>query len=153
MPKVPIAIAGIGNAASAFVQFLAYYQAEKRNEKVLGGLSVSDIEVVAAFDVTEAKVGKDLSEAIFAEPNNCPVFVDVPETGVIVQKGPVEDGVGDLLAKVVKISDKPSVDVAQVLKDTNAEILINLLPSGVKKATEVYAQAAIDAECAFVQCL
>jgi myo-inositol-1-phosphate synthase len=116
----------------------------------LGGLTPKDIEVVAAFDVDERKVGKDLAEAIFAKPNNAPKVTDVSVTKVIVQKGPLMDGVGDSTRKVVQISKAPDVEVAKILKQAGAEVVLNLLPSGAAKASEFYAEQALAAGCAFV---
>jgi myo-inositol-1-phosphate synthase len=116
----------------------------------LGGLTPSDIQVVAAFDVDERKVGKDLAQALFAPPNNAPKVADVPPTGVTVQKGPLLDGVGDSAKTVVVISKAQDPDVAAVLKQAEAEIVVNLLPSGAAKASEFYAAQALAAGCGFI---
>ena len=153
MPKVKIALIGVGNCASALVQGLRYYGDSDRTglrNPSLAGLTPNDVEVVAAFDVDERKVGRDLAEAVFAEPNNAPKVAEVPETGIVVQKGPLLDGVGDSTRAVVKISGKPDSDVAQALKQSGAEIAINLLPSGAAKASEFYAEQALAAGCGFV---
>ncbi len=157
MNSIKVALVGIGNCASALVQGVEYYKDAKMNDDVIGlshpdfaGYHVSDIEFVAAFDVAESKVGKDLADAIFAEPNNVMRFADVPKTGVTVLRGPVLDGVDDLLKAIVKISDEPEVDVVQALKDSGAEIVLNLIPGSSEKATAFYAQAALEAGCAFV---
>ncbi len=155
MPKIKVALAGVGNCASAFVQGLYYYTifTEKpvglRNQQ-LGGYGPSDIQIVAAFDVDKRKVGKDLNEAIFAPPNNAPRIIDIPNTGVAVQKGPELDGIGKSAQKIIQSSIQPDVNVVQVLRETNAEILINLLPSGATKASRYYAQQALTAKCAFI---
>ncbi|MCX8150652.1 MAG: inositol-3-phosphate synthase [Candidatus Bathyarchaeota archaeon] len=157
MPKTKIALIGVGNCASALVQGLQFYsKIEKENDYVglrypsLGGLTPKDLQIVAAFDIAEHKVGKDLSEAIFAKPNNAPKVVKVPKTGVIVQKGPLLDGVGESTRHLIQFSTAKEVDVASVLKKSDAEIVVNLLPSGATKASEWYAEQALTAECGFV---
>jgi myo-inositol-1-phosphate synthase len=116
----------------------------------LAGLSPKDIEVVAAFDVDERKVGKDLSEAIFANPNNAPKVSDVQSTGVNVNKGPLLDGVGKSTKAIIQVSNAPDSNVAKILKDAGAEVMVNLLPSGAAKASQWYAEQALAAGCAFV---
>jgi myo-inositol-1-phosphate synthase len=119
----------------------------------LGGYSVSDIEVVAAFDVHADKVGRDLSEAIYCAPNNTLRFADVPHTGVTVQRGPVLDGIGAYVADMVPLSDAPEVDVAAVLRESGAEVLVNYLPVGSEAATRTYMEAALAAGCGVVNCI
>ena len=157
MPKIKVAIAGIGNCASALVQGLHYYHnAETEEESIglqhlfLGGFHPRDIQIVAAFDIDSRKVGRDLSEAIFAEPNKAPKLVEVPWQNLTVKKGPVLDGVSRALRNVVQVSLEPETDVAKELEYSNAEILVNLLPSGAVKASEWYAEQAIKAGCAFI---
>ena len=157
MPKVKVALIGVGNCASSFIQGIQYYgKLEKPQDSVglrnpvLAGLSPKDIQVVAAFDVDERKVGKDLSLAIFAQPNNAPKVSDVPVTGVKVSKGPLLDGVGKSTKAIIQVSNAPDADVAKVLKAAGAEVLVNLLPSGATKATQWYAEQALLAGCAFV---
>ena len=157
MAKIKVALAGVGNCASGFVQGLHYYKYSEDEKSavglrrlVLGGYHPRDIEVVSAFDIDSRKVGKDLSEAVFAEPNNTLKIAQVPELGVSVQKGQILDGVGKYLKDIVKIDSSPEVDVAQVLKESGAEILVNLLPSGATKASRWYAEQALKAGCAFV---
>jgi myo-inositol-1-phosphate synthase len=123
MPKVKVALVGVGNCASAFIQGLQYYMKSTKSEDcvglrnpVLAGLSPKDITVVAAFDVDARKVGKDLSEAIFAAPNNAPKVADVPPSGVKVNKGPLLDGVGESTAAIIQVSKTADADVAKVLK-------------------------------------
>ena len=160
MGRIRVAIAGVGNCASALIQGVFYYQNAKDDEQIpgllypnFGGYRVSDIEFVAAFDVDDRKVGKDLSEAIFSPPNNTRVFAKVPKLGVEVMKGPVMDGVGKYLKDVIPISPKEPVDVAQVLKDVKADMLVNYLPVGSEEAVRWYAQQALDAGVAFVNCM
>src|SRR5208283_2556145 len=157
LPKVKVALIGVGNCASAFIQGIQYYGKLEKPEDyiglrnpVLAGLSPNDIEVVAAFDVDERKVGKDLSEAIFAKPNNAPMVSSVPSTSVKVSKGPLLDGVGESTKAIVQVSSAPDVNAAKVLKEAGAEVMVNLLPSGAAKASQWYAEQAIAARCAFV---
>ncbi len=157
VPKVKVALIGVGNCASAFIQGIQYYSKFQKSEDfvglrnpVLAGLSPKDIEVVAAFDVDERKVGKDLSEAIFALPNNAPKVADVPLTGVKVNKGPLLDGLGNSSKAIVKVSNVTDVYVVKVLKDSGAEIMVNLLPSGATQTSQWYAEQALAAGCGFV---
>jgi myo-inositol-1-phosphate synthase len=151
-----VALVGVGNCASALVQGLRYYG--DRNAKeciglrniVLGGFRSSDIEVVAAFDIDERKVGKDLSEAVFAQPNNAPKLVDLAMSNVIVSKGPVLDGVGEYTKQVVHVSAGSEANVPMILKESDAEIVLNLLPSGAVKASQWYAEQSLVSGCAFV---
>jgi myo-inositol-1-phosphate synthase len=157
LPKTKVAIIGVGNCASALVQGLQYYgKSEKKEEFIglrnpsIGGLAPKDIQIVAAFDVDDRKVGYDLCEAIFAKPNNAPKVVDVPKTGVIVQKGPLLDGIGASTEAIVQVSKVPDVNVAKILQEVGAEMVLNLIPSGAVKASEYYATQAIAAKCGFV---
>lgn len=158
---IRVAIAGVGNCASALIQGVEYYKDAKRDENIpgvmhayFGDYHISDVEFVAAFEVNKEKIGRDLSEAIWAPPNNCAKFADVPKTGVIVQAAPIMDGVAPHMYESFR-ADKSieTVDVAQVLMDTKADMLVNYLPVGSAKATEYYAQAALDAGCAFLNCI
>ena len=157
MSKIKVALVGVGNCASAFVQGLHYYNNCERQEECiglrslfLGGLHPKDIQVVAAFDIDNRKVEKDLSEAIFESPNNTLKLVDVPQANVTVHKGPVLDGVGEYTRNIVQVSNLPEVNVADTLKEADAEIMVNLLPSGAVKASQWYAEQALFAGCAFV---
>lgn len=158
---IKVAIIGVGNCASSLVQGIYYYRNAKEDSFVpgvmhvnFGGYHIRDIEVVAAFDVNENKVGKDVAEAIYAEPNNTAIFAKVPKLGIKVQRGPLLDGVNKYTATLVPVDEKhPVVDVAKVLKETGADAVINYLPVGSQEATEFYAQAAIDAGCGFVNCI
>ncbi len=155
MPKTKVALIGIGNCASALIQGLQYYS-NPENEStglrnpILGGLTPNDIQVVAAFDVDSRKVGKDLAEAIFAKPNTAPKVIEIPKTGVTVQKGPLLDGVGASAQTIVEVSSTEDSDVAKILRQVRAEIVVNLLPSGAAKASDFYAEQALKAKCAFV---
>ena len=153
--KVKVALVGVGSCASAFVQGLQYYGQLKKDyvglrNPTLGGLSPRDIQVVAAFDVDQRKVGKDLAEAIFAMPNNAPKVADVPPMGVVVQKGSLLDGVGKYTKNIVQVSTAPDANVAKVLKESEAEVVVNLLPSGATEASRWYAEQALATGCAFV---
>ena len=158
--KIRIAIVGVGNCASSLVQGLTYYKNAKQNDKivglmhtVLGGYSIADIEVVAAFDVNATKVGKDLAEAIYAKPNNTVVFAKVPKTGVIVQNAPVLDGIGEYLEDVVRPSKTAISDPVEILKKTKAEVLICYLPVGSQNAVEYWADVCLKAKVGMVNCL
>jgi myo-inositol-1-phosphate synthase len=157
MSKIRIALIGVGNCASALIQGVQYYsKLENReiaiglNHLSLGGYHPHDIEFVSAFDIEARKVGKDLSEAIFSPPNNTLKFADVPPLNVSVLKGPVLDGVGEYLKGTIKIDTSPVSDVAQMLKKSDAEMVISLLPSGATKATAWYAEQSLKAGCAFI---
>jgi myo-inositol-1-phosphate synthase len=156
--RIRVAIAGVGNCASALIQGTSYYH-KNREESVgltaysLGGFEPGDIEYVAAFDVADSKVGLDLSEAIFAEPNNTVKICDIKKMDVKVERGEIFDGVGRHLGQKVKVCDKPPVDVKKVLKDTRAEILVNYLPVGSRQATQYYAEKCIDAGVCFINAI
>ncbi len=156
MPKLKLAIAGLGNCASSLIQGIEYYR-ESPGEVAgilfenIGGYKVTDIDVVAAFDVAEGKVGKDIAEAIWAAPNNTERIHAVPPTGVTVQMGPVFDGVPDHLGEFVTVADRDPVDVGKTLVESGAEVLINLLPTGSAEAARHYATQALQvAKIAFV---
>lgn len=158
--KIRVALVGVGNCSSFLVQSTEYYRGREEGEipgvmhVVLGGYRIDDIEFVAAFDVDKRKVGKDLSRAIFEEPNNAVRLARVPKLGVTVEKGPVLDGVGEYLRKAVSIdgSQKP-VDVGDVLKESKAQIVVNYLPVGSYDASRYYAQEALSARCGFINAI
>src|SRR5690242_4475295 len=158
--KVRVAIVGVGNCASSLVQGLEYYKDAADDARVpglmhvrFGDYHVSDVEVVAAFDVDAKKVGLDLSEAIFASENNTIKFADVPPTGVIVQRGHTFDGLGEYYRDIITESDDPAVDVVAALKEANVDVLVSYLPVGSEQADRFYAQCAIDAKVGFVNAL
>lgn len=158
--KIKIAIVGVGNCASSLVQGLEYYKNVTNGKPVvglmhneIGGYKIKDIEVVAAFDVNETKVGKDLSEAICAYPNNTKIFAKVPKTGVMVQNAPALDGVGEYTKDVVKLSKNKVADPIEVLKKAKAQVLVAYLPVGSQKVVEYWANVCLKAGVAMVNCL
>lgn len=158
--KIRVGIVGVGNCASSFVQGLSYYAGAESNEPVpglmnvaVGGYHVSDVEISAAFDVNARKVGRDVSEAIWAEPNNTFKFAEVGPTGVTVARGRTLDGIGQYLLDDIKESDEPEVDVAEVLHESGTDVLVSYLPVGSQRASEWYAERALEAGCAYVNCI
>ena len=160
MSKIRVAIVGVGNCASSLVQGVTHY-ADAEPTDTVGGLMhvqfgdyhVSDIEFVAAFDVDAAKVGLDLADAINASENNTITIADVAPTGVAVQRGVTLDGLGKYYRETVEESGRPPVDVVEALKDAEVDVVVSYLPVGSEEADRFYAQCAIDAGCAFVNCL
>jgi myo-inositol-1-phosphate synthase len=160
MSKIRVAIAGVGNCASSLVQGVTYYRDADPNESVpglmhvkLGDYHVGDVEFVAAFDVDANKVGLDLSKGIFTGPNNTIRFAQVENLGVTVQRGPTFDGLGKYYRQVVEESPAEPVDVARVLRETKADVLVSYLPVGSEDAQRHYAQACLDAKVAFVNAI
>jgi myo-inositol-1-phosphate synthase len=160
MSSIRVAIAGVGNCASSLVQGVSYYRNADPTESVpglmhvtLGDYHVRDVEFVAAFDVDAAKVGLDLSKGIFAGPNNTIRFAPVEELGVTIQRGPTFDGLGKYYRQTVEESPAEPVDVAQVLRVTQADVLVSYLPVGSEDAQRHYAQACLDAKVAFVNAI
>ena len=158
--SVRVAIIGVGNCASSFVQGVEYYRKAKVGERVpglmhvnLGGYHVSDIEFVAAIDIDRNKVGKDLAEAIYAPPNNTVRFCDVPNTGVKVARGMTHDGIGKYMAKIIKKAPGPTDDIVGILKETRTDVVVSYLPVGSEEATKWYAEQILMAGCAMVNCI
>jgi myo-inositol-1-phosphate synthase len=158
--KVRIGIVGVGNCASSLAQGLTYYRDADGNEPIpglmhpdLGGYRIADVEIVSAFDISKTKVGRDVAEAIYAAPNNTFRFADMAPIGVKVDRGPTLDGIGRYLEDVVIESDAPVADVAAVLKQSGTDVLISYLPVGSEEASRFYATAALEAGCAFVNCI
>ena len=158
--KVRVAIIGVGNCASALVQGVHYYQNAADDQFIpglmharLGGYHISDIEFTAAFDIDATKVGKDLSEAIWAGPNNTIKFADVPYTGVKVYRGMTHDGLGKYLKEMITKAPGPTDDIVSILKDTKTDVVINYLPVGSEMATKWYVQQILDAGCGMVNCI
>jgi myo-inositol-1-phosphate synthase len=160
MRPIRVAIVGVGNCASSLVQGVHYYRDADPASRVpglmhvrFGDYHVSDVQFVAAFDVDAKKVGRDLAEAVVASENNTIKFSDVPPTGVTVQRGPTLDGLGQYYREVIDESDEAPVDVVTALRETRADVVVCYLPVGSEQAAKAYAQAAIDAGCAFVNAL
>jgi myo-inositol-1-phosphate synthase len=158
--KVRVAIVGVGNCASSLVQGVEYYKDAPDDANIpglmhatLGGYHVRDIQFSAAFDIVDTKVGKDLSQAIWAEPNNTIKYADVPKLNVPVHRGMTHDGLGKYLKMVVKKAPGPTDDIVKILKDTKTNIVINYLPVGSEMATKWYAEQILDAGCALVNCI
>jgi len=164
LPKeVRVAIAGVGNCASALVQGVEYYKNAKSSAKVpglmhvdFGGYHVRDVKFVAAFDVNTNKIGKDLADAIWAEPNCCAKFADVPKTGVKVSAPPILDGVAPHMKQAFYTYDErkaKAVDVAEALREAETHVLVNFTPVGSHMATRAYAEACLKAKCGFANCI
>lgn len=158
--KVRVAIIGVGNCASALIQGVEFYKNAKIDERVpglmhvdLGGYHISDIEFSAAFDVVDTKVGKDLSEAIYAFPNNTYRFADVPKLGIPVHRGMTHDGLGKYLSQIVKKAPGPTDDIIKILQDTNTDVVVNFMPVGSEMATKWYVEQVLDAGCGFVNAI
>jgi myo-inositol-1-phosphate synthase len=157
---VRVGIVGAGNCASSLVQGLTYYRDASPDETIPGLMNtlvdkyhVSDIEIACAFDINARKVGKDLSEALLAAPNNTRIFADVPPMGVKVERGRTLDGLGTYLRDDIEESPRAEANVTEVLKRTGTEVLVSYLPVGSQRATEWYALRALEAGCAFVNCI
>jgi myo-inositol-1-phosphate synthase len=159
--KVRVAIIGVGNCASSFVQGVRYYRDADARESVpglthvdLGGYHVGDIEFSAAFDIDADKVGKDLSEAIFCGQNNTIKFADdVPRLGVEVQRGMTHDGLGKYLKEKITKAPGPTADIVGILKDTRTDVVVSYLPVGSEQATKWYVEQILEAGCGFVNCI
>lgn len=160
--KVRVAIIGVGNCASAFVQGVHYYRDAPANQQVpglmhvdLGGYHVSDIEFSAAFDIDADKVGKDLSQAVFSGQNNTIKFIkdDLPSLGVEVMRGMTHDGLGKYLKEKITKAPGPTVDITEVLKQTKTDVVVSYLPVGSEEATKWYVEQILEAGCAFVNCI
>ena len=155
--KVRVAIIGVGNCASSLVQGVEYYKNAKDNEAIpgimharLGGYHIRDIEFTIGIDINATKVGKDLSQAIFAEPNNTVKFANVPNLNVPVVRGMTHDGLGKYLSQVITKAPGPTADIVKLLKDSKTDVVINFLPVGSEMATKWYVEQVIEAGCAFV---
>jgi len=158
--KINVAIIGVGNCASSLIQGVHFYRNAKENEFVpglmhvnLGGYHISDINFVAAFDIDKNKVGKDLAEAIYTKPNNTYRFADVPDTGVIVQRGMTHDGLGKYLSQIIQKAPGSTADIVGILKETKTDVVVSYLPVGSEEATKWYVEQILDAGCGFVNCI
>lgn len=158
--KIRVAIIGVGNCASSLVQGVHYYRNAPDGEFVpglmhvnLGGYHISDIEFSAAFDIAADKVGKDLSEAIYAKPNNTYRFADVPKLGVEVSRGMTHDGLGKYLSEVITKAPGPTADIVRILKETETDVVVSYLPVGSEMATKWYVEQILEAGCGFINCI
>jgi myo-inositol-1-phosphate synthase len=158
--KVRVALVGVGNCANSLLQGVEYYKDAPDDQFVpglmhvnLGGYHIRDIEFTAAFDVTTAKVGKDLSEAIWAHPNDTIKFADVPKTGIKVSRGMTHDGLGKYISEVVEKAPGETADVVGMLRDTKTDVVVNYLPVGSEAATKWYTEQVLEAGCAMVNCM
>ena len=157
---IRVGIVGVGNCASSFVQGLTYYRDLAEDEcppgimnRRVGSYGIEDMEISSAFDINATKVGLDVGEAIYAAPNNTRRFADVSRIGVRVERGRTLDGLGVYLRDEIAESDRPEAQVTEVLRDTHTEVLVSYLPVGSQRATEWYALRALEAGCAFVNCI
>lgn len=160
MGNINVAIIGVGNCASSLVQgTFKYHEVEAGSEipglmhPIMGDYSVGDINFVAAFDVDVNKVGKDLSDAIFTEPNNTIKFHDVPQLGVTVQRGMTHDGIGRYLSDVVTKAPGATDDIAKILREREVDVVVNYLPVGSEEATKWYVEQVLAAGCSFINCI
>lgn len=158
--EVRVGIVGVGNCASALVQGISFYRDASAAEDIpglmhveFGGYHIRDITFSAAFDVNRTKVGQDLADAIIAPPNDTLIFAKVPPTGIRVERGPTLDGIGPAVAPVIEQAAVPPADVAEILRRTKTDVLVCYLPVGSERATEWYAEQALAARCAFVNCI
>ncbi len=158
MPKkIKVALIGVGNSASVLVQGLAGYRKEGEVKGLwrpkLGGYGLDDIEVVEAFDVNPRKTNRDLGEAVFAEPNSAPKYVDVEKLGIRVRRGILLDRLPEQVAKLLKVEKTVERnDVSAALKSSRVDVALNLIPSGLNKTSKAYAEAALSAGCSFINC-
>ncbi len=157
---IKVALLGVGNCASSLVQGLTYYKNVKDEKRVvglmhtvLGGYTISDIEIVAAFDINKTKVGKDLADAMYAYPNNTVIFAKVKRTGIKVHNARAMDGVGEYVKDLITLSQEKITDPVEILKNSGAQILVNYLPVGSQKATEYWAQVCLKAKVAMINCI
>ena len=160
MGKVNVAIIGVGNCASSLVQGVHKYREVEDNGSIpgimhttLGEYHIGDINFVAAFDIDKNKVGKDLAEAIFTEPNNTVQFAEVPKTGVTVQRGMTHDGIGKYLQDIIIKAPGETVNIAEVLRERETDVVVSYLPVGSEEATKWYVEQILTARCAFVNCI
>jgi len=158
--KVRVGIIGVGNCASSFVQGVHFYRNAKETDFVpglmhvnLGGYHISDVEFSCAIDIDKNKVGKDLSEAIYAKPNNTYRFADVPKLGVKVMRGMTHDGLGYYLSQIIEKAPGDTVDIVKLLRETKTDVVVNYLPVGSEEATKWYVEQILEAGCGFVNCI
>jgi myo-inositol-1-phosphate synthase len=158
--RVRVALVGVGNCANSLLQGVEYYKDAPDDQFVpglmhvnLGGYHIRDIEFTAAFDVTKDKVGKDLSDAIWAHPNDTIKFAEVPKSGIKVARGMTHDGLGKYISEVVTKAPGETADVVGILRDTKTDVVVNYLPVGSESATKWYTEQVLEAGCAMVNCM
>jgi myo-inositol-1-phosphate synthase len=158
--KINVAIIGVGNCASSLIQGVHKYREAKPDtfipglmHTVLGDYHIGDIDFVAAFDIDKNKVGKDLSEAIFTEPNNTVCFQEVPPIGNVVERGMTHDGLGKYLSQIIEKAPGSTADIVSILRERNVHVVINYLPVGSEEATKWYVEQSLAAGCAFINCI
>jgi myo-inositol-1-phosphate synthase len=160
MGKINVAVIGVGNCCSSLIQGIHFYKKAKEVDFIpgimhinLGGYHISDINLVAAFDIDKNKVGKDLGEAIYVKPNNTFKFCDVPSLGVKVERGMTHDGLGKYLSQIIEKAPGPTADIVKILKDTKTDVVVSYLPVGSEEATKWYVEQILEAGCGFVNCI
>ena len=158
--KIRVGIIGVGNCASSLVQGVEFYKNAKENETVpglmhvnFGGYHISDIEFSCAIDINRTKVGKDLSEAIYADPNNTLIFQKVPKMGIKVERGMTHDGIGKYLTGVVKKAPGSTADIVNIIKDTKTDVMVSYLPVGSEEATKWYVEQILQAKVGFINAI
>ncbi len=158
--RIRVAIVGVGNCASSLVQGRYYYEDAKAGETIpglmhvdLGGYHIRDIDFVAAFDIDREKVGKDLSEAIYAGQNNTFVFQEVPHAGVTVERGMTHDGLGKYLSQVIEKAPGPTADIVGILREREVDVMVSYLPVGSEEATKWYVEQALRAGVGFINAI
>jgi myo-inositol-1-phosphate synthase len=158
--KVRVAVIGVGNCASSLIQGVEYYKDAADDASIpgimhvnLGGYHIHDVEFTMGIDINATKVGKDLAEAIYAEPNNTYKFCDVPKLSVPVVRGMTHDGLGKYLSQVITKAPGPTADIVKLLKETNTDVVVSYLPVGSEMATKWYVEQILEAGCAFVNCI
>ena len=160
LPDIKVAIVGVGNCSSSLIQGVSKYADANSNDRipglmhpVLGEYGIGDIKFVAAFDVDKNKVGKDLSEAIFSQPNNTVKFQEVPNLDVVVQRGMTHDGIGRYTSELIEKAEGGTAAIAEILKEREVDVVINYLPVGSEEATKWYAEQVLQAGCGFINCI
>jgi myo-inositol-1-phosphate synthase len=158
--KIRVAVIGVGNCASSLIQGVQYYRNASESDRIpglmhvnLGGYHIKDIEFTAGFDIVDTKVGKDLSEAIFAQPNNTYKFCDVPNLNAPVYRGMTHDGLGKYLSEIVKKAPGPTADIIKILRETRTDVVVSYLPVGSEMATKWYVEQVLEAGCGFINAI
>jgi len=158
--KIRVAVIGVGNCASSLIQGVQYYRNASESDRIpglmhvnLGGYHIKDIEFTAVVDIVDTKVGKDLSEAIFAQPNNTYKFCDVPNLNAPVYRGMTHDGLGKYLSEIVKKAPGPTADIIKILRETRTDVVVSYLPVGSEMATKWYVEQVLEAGCGFINAI